>query len=60
MVPVTTLEEVPVLSDRERADQLRSLKEAQTRLKAGKGAEYDPKTFKKRLVQIYRASTLEL
>jgi hypothetical protein len=56
MVPVTTMEEVPVLSDGERAELLKSLKDAEARVKAGKAADYDPKTFKKRLVEIYRGS----
>ena len=56
MVPVTTMEEIPVLSDRERADLLRSLKAAEARVKAGKAVDYDPKAFKQRLVQIYRGS----
>jgi hypothetical protein len=55
-VPVTTMEEIPVLTDRERADLLKSLKAAEARVKAGKGTDYDPKTFKKRLLQIYRGS----
>ena len=55
-VPVTTMEEIPVLSDRERADLLKSLKAAQARIKAGKGVDYDPKTFKERLLRIYRDS----
>ena len=56
MVPVTTMEEVPVLSEQERADLLKSLKDAEVRVKAGKAADYDPKTFKKRLIEIYRGS----
>ena len=54
MVPVTTMEEIPVLSDRERAQLSDSLKEAQGRLNAGKGIDYDRKTFKDRLLRIYR------
>jgi hypothetical protein len=46
MVPVTTMEEIPVLSDREREELLASLKDAEARLAAGEGIEYDPKTFK--------------
>ena len=53
-VPVTTMEEIPVLSERERADLVASLKEAEGRIKAGKAVDYDPKTFKKRLLDIYR------
>jgi len=55
-VPVTTMEEIPVLSETERADLVASLKEAEARIKAGKGIDYDPKTFKKRLVDIYRGA----
>jgi hypothetical protein len=54
MVPVTTMEEIPVLSDKERAELLASLKEAEARVKAGKAVDYDPKTFKQRLLRIYR------
>jgi hypothetical protein len=54
MVPVTTMEELPVLSDKERAELTTSLKEAEARIKAGKGIDYDPKTFKDRLIRIYR------
>jgi hypothetical protein len=55
MVPVTTMEEIPVLDDTERADLIRSLKEAESRVRAGKAIDYDPKTFKKRLVDVYRS-----
>jgi hypothetical protein len=54
MVPVTTMEEIPVLSDKERAELTTSLKEAEARVKGGKAIDYDPKTFKDRLVGIYR------
>lgn len=53
MVPVTTMEEVPVLDNSERAELLGSLKEAEADIKGGKGAEYDPRTFKDRLVRTY-------
>lgn len=56
MIPVTTMEEIPVLDDRERAELVRSLKEAEVRVKAGKAIDYDPKTFKQGLVDIYRGS----
>lgn len=45
-VPVTTMEDLPVLSDSERADLLRALKEAEADIAAGRFAEYDPVTFK--------------
>jgi len=59
MVPVTTMEEIPVLSEAERDELLKSLKEAEARAKAGQAGqttEYDPKTFKDRLIGIYRRS----
>ena len=55
MVPVTTMEEIPVLTGKERAELVASLKDAQARIKAGKGVDYDPKTFKDRLLRIYRS-----
>jgi hypothetical protein len=55
-VPVTTMEEIPVLSEKERADFVASLKEAEARVKAGKAIDYDSKTFKKRLLDIYRGA----
>jgi len=56
MVPVTTMEEIPVLSDKERTELIDSLKAAEARTKAGKAIDYDPKTFKHRLIDIYRSS----
>ena len=53
-VPVTTMEEIPVLSDGERADLLQSLKDAGARAAAGEAVDYDAKTFKARLLKIYR------
>jgi hypothetical protein len=53
-VPVTTMEDVPVLSAEERAEFLTSLEQAQARAKAGKAIDYDPNTFKDRLVGVYR------
>ena len=53
-VPVTTMEEIPVLSETERTDLIDSLKQAEARVKAGKAIDYDPKTFKRRLLDIYR------
>ena len=54
MVPVTTMEEIPVLSDQERTEVTTLLKEAEERIKAGKAIDYDAKTFKDRLIAIYR------
>ena len=56
MVPVTTMEEIPVLGEEERAALLTSLKEAEARAKAGEAIDYDPKTFKDRLRGIYRGA----
>jgi cytochrome c1 len=56
MVPVTTMEEIPVLGEDEQAALLTYLKTAEARVKAGKAIAYDPKTFKKRLVGIYRSA----
>jgi hypothetical protein len=45
-----------VLSEKEQAKLLNSLKLAQARVKAGKAIDYDPKTFKNRLLGIYRGA----
>jgi hypothetical protein len=50
------MEETPVLSEAERDELLKSLKEAEARAKAGQTSEYNPKTFKNRLISIYRRS----
>jgi len=50
MVPVTTMEEIALLDDEERAEFLAALKQAEERLKAGEFIEYDPETFKARLL----------
>jgi hypothetical protein len=54
MVPVTTMEEIPVLDDEERAELLAALKHAEEQIKAGKFVEYDPETFKARLLDNHR------
>ena len=54
MVPVTTMEEIPVLSERERAELTTALEAAEARVKAGKAVDYEPKTFRDRLIGIYR------
>jgi hypothetical protein len=53
-VPVTTMEDVPVLTNEERTELLASLAQAESEIKTGKGADYDPRTFKDRLLRIYR------
>jgi hypothetical protein len=54
MMPVTTMEEIPVPSPKEREQLLQALRQAETRIKRGKGINHDPKAFKQRLVRIYR------
>jgi len=54
MVPITTMEEVPVLTPAERAALVTSLEEAEARVKAGQFIEHDPATLKDRLLSIYR------
>ena len=54
MVPVTTMEELPVLDEKERAELLASLKDAEGQIKSGRYTVYEPKAFKERLVRIYR------
>ena len=54
MVPVTTMEELPVLSQEERGQLRASLEQAEARIKAGQGIDFDPKAFKKRLTDVYR------
>ena len=56
MVPVITMEEIPVLDDGERAELLRALKEAESRVEAGKAVDYGSRTFKRRLVDAYRGA----
>jgi hypothetical protein len=53
-VPVTTMEEIPVLSEKERGELITSLHEAEARIKVGEGVEHDSKAFKDRLVRVYR------
>jgi transcription elongation GreA/GreB family factor len=52
--PVTAMAELPILDEQERAELVASIKEAEAEIKAGKGAEYDARKFKDRLVGIYR------
>jgi len=53
-VPVITMEEIPVLSEQERTALTASLEQAEARVRSGKAINYDPKTFKDRLLDIYR------
>lgn len=54
MVPVTTMEEIPVLDDEERAALLRDLALAEAEVRAGKAVPYNRKQFKARLLRISR------
>ena len=56
MMPVTTMEEVPILSDAERAQMFASLKEAEAEIAAGKSIRYDSGTFKARFIANYHAA----
>ena len=53
-VPVVTVEEVPVLSERERADLVASLKQAEADVAAGKAKPFGREEFKKRFLAICR------
>jgi hypothetical protein len=53
------MEEMPILSVEERKKLLNSLKEAQARINAGDALDFDPATFKKRLIKIYRQGIFE-
>jgi hypothetical protein len=48
------MEEVPILSARERAALLESLEKAQARVRAGKGVDLDPDALKDHLIGVYR------
>ena len=54
MVPVTTMEEIPILNDEERDTLRASLKEAESQIKAGRAVEYNSKKFKSRFMSVYR------
>ena len=56
MVPVTTMEEVPVLSERERAELRSALEQARAQVDAGQAVDHDSQTFKDRLIGIFRAA----
>lgn len=55
--PPNAMDELPVLSDSERAQLRASLEAAQQR--SGQSVDYDPNTFKQRLIDIYRAAKRE-
>jgi len=55
MVPVTTMEQIPVLTDREREDLILSFEEARGRIEAGDFIDYDPDAFRDDLDAACRA-----
>ena len=55
-VPVVTMEEIPILTESESIALREALSVAEARVKVGKGVNYNPKTFKNRLLNIYRNS----
>jgi hypothetical protein len=48
------MEEIPILSAEERRELLIALEQAQARMKAGQGIDYDLIVLKNRLIRIYR------
>jgi hypothetical protein len=54
-VAVTTMEEAPIFSEKERAEMIASLKAAEARIAAGQYVEHDPETFVDRLMAIRAA-----
>jgi hypothetical protein len=48
------MEQIPVLSEEQRRKLLNLLEQAQRRMKAGEAYDYDPSSFKNRLIRIYR------
>ena len=56
MMAVTTMEEVPVLSEAERAEILASLKKAEAEIAAGQSVQYDSATFRARFIANYHAA----
>ena len=52
MVPVTTMEEMPLLTDAERTEILAELKAAEGSIAAGQGTAHDAQTFVARMEAI--------
>jgi hypothetical protein len=52
VVPIVTLEEVPVPSEREQAELLASLKQAEADVAAGKAKAFDREEFRRRFLAI--------
>jgi len=56
MMPVTTMEEVQIPSDEERAEMLASLKAAEARIAAGDYVVHNPETFVDEMMAIRAAA----
>jgi hypothetical protein len=56
MMPVTTMEEVPIPSDEERAEMLASLKAAEEHIAAGEYVVHNPETFVDEMMTIRAAA----
>lgn len=54
VVPMVTMEEVPVLSDQERAELVASLKQAEDEVRDRKAKPFNREEFKKRFLAICR------
>jgi hypothetical protein len=54
LVPITTMEEIPVLTAQERAEFIDTLEAAEARIEGGDFVEYDPEAFEDRLLDIER------
>jgi hypothetical protein len=54
VVPVITMEEVPVLTEKERGDFVASLKQAEAEVAAGKAKPFNRQVFKRRFLAICR------
>jgi hypothetical protein len=59
VAPVTTMEEVPVLTSAERAEFIDSLEIAQAQINAGDFLEYEAEAFKDWLFDAYRGGNKE-
>ncbi len=56
LVPVTSMEEIPILSVEERMSLAASIVEAEARIKKGEFVEFEPAAFKERLLQSFVAA----
>lgn len=54
LVPVTTMEEVPVLGAAEREELVRSLEMAEAEIRRGDAVDHDAAAFKQRLADIHK------